>query len=555
MNTGNESTSLMEETPRGGTKATSLLDRPIEELCIDTIRTLAMDAVQQADSGHPGTPMALAPLAFVLWDRLLRYDPRAPDWFDRDRFVLSNGHACMLQYAVLHLTGYDISLDDLKRFRQWDSVTPGHPERHMTPGVEVTTGPLGQGLMDSVGMAMAEAHLAALFNRPDHEIVDHRTWAFCSDGDLMEGASHEAASLAGHLRLDRLTWVYDDNHITIEGDTALAYSDDVATRFAGYGWHVQNLGERANDLDALTKAFEAARDETARPSLIIVRSHIAWGAPHKQDTAAAHGSPLGADEVQATKRTYGWPEDETFLVPQRVRAHMGQAVARGHALHEHWDRRLAAWREAYPDLAARFDAALAGTLPSGWDAAIPTFTPDDGPMATRGASGKVLNAIAPRVPWLIGGSADLAGSNKTLVQGCRRFRPDGPRRSQPALGHPRARDGRGLIGHVRAWRRASVRRQLPDLHRLRAPRDPAGQPDGPAGDLRHDARFHRSGRGRAHAPAGRAPRVATRHAGPVRHPARGRERDNGSLARRTPADDRSDPPRAHAAEAARARPE
>ncbi len=423
MNTGNESTSLMEETPRGGTKATSLLDRPIEELCIDTIRTLAMDAVQQADSGHPGTPMALAPLAFVLWDRLLRYDPRAPDWFDRDRFVLSNGHACMLQYAVLHLTGYDISLDDLKRFRQWDSVTPGHPERHMTPGVEVTTGPLGQGLMDSVGMAMAEAHLAALFNRPDHEIVDHRTWAFCSDGDLMEGASHEAASLAGHLRLDRLTWVYDDNHITIEGDTALAYSDDVATRFAGYGWHVQNLGERANDLDALTKAFEAARDETARPSLIIVRSHIAWGAPHKQDTAAAHGSPLGADEVQATKRTYGWPEDETFLVPQRVRAHMGQAVARGHALHEHWDRRLAAWREAYPDLAARFDAALAGTLPSGWDAAIPTFTPDDGPMATRGASGKVLNAIAPRVPWLIGGSADLAGSNKTLVQDAGDFGP------------------------------------------------------------------------------------------------------------------------------------
>jgi transketolase len=385
-----------------------------------------MDAVERADSGHPGTPMALAPLAFVLWDRILRYNPRDPEWFDRDRFVLSNGHASMLQYAVLHLTGYDLSLDDLKRFRQWDSPTPGHPEVERTPGVETTTGPLGQGLMNSVGMAIAERHLAAVFNRPGHEIVDHHTYAFCSDGDMMEGASHEAASLAGHLSLDKLVWVYDDNHITIEGDTRLAYSDDVARRFEAYGWHVQDLGDRANDLDALTRALRQARDETSRPSLVIIRSHIGWGAPEKQDTAEAHGSPLGEAEVRAAKRFYGWPEDADFLVPDAVREHMGRAVERGRILQNEWRARLKTYREAHPELAERFDAALRGDLPDGWDRDIPVFEPDDGPMATRKAAGTVLNAFAARVPWLMGGSADLAGSTKTLMDGAGDFEAGTP---------------------------------------------------------------------------------------------------------------------------------
>jgi len=399
---------------------------PVEDLCVTTIRTLAMDAVQKADSGHPGTPMALAPLAFVLWDRIMHYDPNDPEWFDRDRFVLSAGHACMLQYAALHLTGYDLSLDEIKRFRQWGSKTPGHPEVERTPGVETTTGPLGQGVMNSVGMAIAEVHLAEVFNRPDHEIVDHRTFAICSDGDLMEGASHEAASLAGHLKLAKLTWIYDDNHITIEGDTRLAYSDDVARRFEAYGWHVQDLGERANDIDALTGALNEASDETGRPSLIIVRSHIAWGAPEKQDTAEAHGSPLGEEEVRATKRRYGWPEEKTFFVPDRVHEHMRRAVGRGRELHAAWNEKMDAYREAHPELASRFEAALRGDLPEGWDRDVPTFSPDEGPMATRKASGKVMDAIAPALPWLIGGAADLAGSTKTLLPDTDDFEADSP---------------------------------------------------------------------------------------------------------------------------------
>ncbi|MDP2530572.1 MAG: transketolase [Candidatus Palauibacterales bacterium] len=415
MSDTESATTAAHQAGTDGARPADLEGWPIEKLCIDTIRTLAMDAVQKADSGHPGTPMALAPLAFVLWDRILRYDPKAPDWFDRDRFVLSCGHASMLQYAVLHLTGYDLSLEELEDFRQWGSRTPGHPEVRVTPGVETTTGPLGQGLMNSVGMAIAEAHLAAVFNRPGHEIVDHHTYAFCSDGDLMEGASHEAASVAGHLGLGKLVWVYDDNHITIEGTTKLAYSDDVAGRFDAYGWHVQELGEKANDVDALTAALEAARDETERPSLVIVRSHIGWGAPHKQDTAAAHGSPLGEEEIRETKRFYGWPEEAKFLVPDRAREHMGRAVERGRELREAWEARLEAYRRDHPDLAAGFERALRGELPDGWDGAIPDFQPDQEPMATRAASGKVLNAFAERVPWLMGGSADLAGSNKSLL--------------------------------------------------------------------------------------------------------------------------------------------
>jgi transketolase len=389
----------------------------IETLSINTIRTLSMDAVQRANSGHPGTPMALAPLAYVLWSRILQYNPKNPDWFNRDRFVLSVGHASMLQYSLLHLTGYDLSLDDLKNFRQWGSRTPGHPEYGHTPGIETTTGPLGQGIMNSVGMAMAEAHLAAVFNRPGHDIIDHATYVFCGDGDLMEGASHEAASLAGHLGLGKLICVFDDNHITIEGNTSLSCSDSAARRFEGYGWQVLDLGEQANDLDVLTAAFGTARAEAERPSLIIVRSHIGYGAPNRQDTPSAHGEPLGEEEIRLTKKFYGWPEEQKFLVPEEVRTHMGRAVERGRELEDSWNSRFEAYRKEYPELADRLLAALAGELPAGWDTELPVFTPENGSIATRAASGTVLNAIALKVPWLVGGSADLSPSTKTLIAG------------------------------------------------------------------------------------------------------------------------------------------
>jgi transketolase len=388
----------------------------IDKLSIDTVRTLSMDGVQQARSGHPGTPMALAPLAYILWTRFLRFNPKNAQWFDRDRFILSIGHASMLLYSMLHLTGYDLSLDDLKDFRQWGSRTPGHPEYGHTPGVETTTGPLGQGIMNGVGMAMAEAHLAAVFNRPGHEIVDHRTWVFCGDGDLMEGASHEAASLAGHLGLGKLICVFDDNRITIEGSTSLSCSDDAALRFQSYGWHVRNVGDRADDLETLTTAFEEACREKDRPSLIIVRSHIGYGAPNRQDSPSAHGEPLGEEEIRLTKRFYGWPEDAKFLVPDEVRRHMGQSVQRGKALEDEWNGRLEAYRKAYPDLADRLAASLSGTLPAGWEADLPVFSPEKG-IATRAASGTALNAVAAKIPWLAGGSADLSPSTKTVISG------------------------------------------------------------------------------------------------------------------------------------------
>lgn len=392
------------------------IGQDLDLLCINTIRTLAMDAVQKANSGHPGTPMALAPLAYVLWGRFLRYNPRNPQWFNRDRFVLSCGHASMLQYAILHLTGYDLSLDDLKQFRQWQSKTPGHPEYGVTPGLETTTGPLGQGFLNGVGMAMAEAHLAAVFNREGFDIVDHYTYAFLSDGDLMEGASHEGASLAGHLGLGKLIYVYDDNRISIEGPTNLTYSDDVVKRFESYHWHVQDLGDQANDLRALADAFQQAQRETSRPSLIIVRSHIGYGSPNRQDTKEAHGEPLGEEEVKLTKRFYNWPEDRPFWVPGPVLAHMRQAVERGRELEDAWNQKFAAYKKAHPRLATAFEAALNGRLPDGWDADIPQFPPSAGPLATRAASGKVLNSFAPKVPWLMGGSADLSPSTKTLLE-------------------------------------------------------------------------------------------------------------------------------------------
>lgn len=388
----------------------------LEELSINTIRTLSMDAVQKANSGHPGTPMALAPLAYVLWMRFLRYNPRNPHWFNRDRFVLSNGHASMLLYAMLYLTGYDLSLEDIKNFRQWSSKTPGHPEYGLTPGVETTTGPLGQGFMNGVGMAMAEAHLAAKFNREGHNIVDHYTYAFCSDGDLMEGASHEAASVAGHFGLSKLIYFYDDNHISIEGQTEITYSDNVAKRFDGYHWHVQDIGEEANNLDIISDAITRAQAETERPSLIIVRSHIGYGAPNLQDTPEAHGSPLGEEEIRLTKRFYGWPEDKKFLVPQEVLEHMRTAVERGQQWEAAWKKTYQAYKTRYPELAREFEAALRGALPRDWDSEIPVFQPSNGPMATRSAVGEVINATAGKLPWLMGGSGDLAPSTKTLIK-------------------------------------------------------------------------------------------------------------------------------------------
>jgi transketolase len=387
----------------------------LDQLCINTVRTLAMDAVQQADSGHPGTPMALAPLAYVLWQRHLKYNPANPDWLDRDRFVLSAGHACMLLYSVLYLTGYDLTLDDIKQFRQWGSRTPGHSEHGVTPGVEATTGPLGQGTGNAVGMAIAEAQLAALFNRPGHTIIDHYTYFLASDGDLMEGVSHEACSLAGHLQLGKLIGFYDDNRITIDGSTELAFSDNTTRRFEAYGWHVQKVAE-GNDLKALDTAIAQAKRVSDRPSLIIVRTHIGWGSPHKQDTAEAHGAPLGADEVKATKQNLGWPSLEPFYVPDDALENWRTAKARGVKLEADWTKRWESYRAAQPELAAELERRLAGRLPPGWDAALPVFGPNDA-QATRAASGKVLNAIAPRLPELLGGSADLTGSNNTEIKG------------------------------------------------------------------------------------------------------------------------------------------
>jgi transketolase len=404
------------------TPATTSERNTIDELCINTIRTLAMDAVQRANSGHPGTPMALAPLAYLLWTKHLRHNPRDPRWIDRDRFVLSAGHASMLLYSLLHLTGYDLDLEDLIDFRQWESRTPGHPEYGMTPGVETTTGPLGQGLANSVGMAIAEARLAALYNRGEHTVVDHHTYVICSDGDLMEGVASESASLAGHLRLGKLICFWDDNRITIDGPTDLAFTEDPLMRFAAYGWHTARV-EDGNDLVALDRAIEEARRDP-RPSMIGVRTVIGYGSPNKAGSEDAHGAPLGEEEVRLTKENLGWEWMEPFHVPAAAREHMRRAVERGAGAQAEWQRRWDAFATAEPDLARGMTDALSLRLPEGWDADIPTFSPSDKPIATRAASGKVLNAIARRVPWLIGGSADLAGSNNTTLEGEESFGPE-----------------------------------------------------------------------------------------------------------------------------------
>jgi transketolase len=388
----------------------------LDRLAVDTVRTLAMDTIQKAGSGHPGTAMALAPAAYVLWTRFLTFDPEQPDWFDRDRFVLSNGHASVLQYAVLHLTGYPLGIRDLKQQRQWGSLTPGHPEYGHTPGVEVTTGPLGQGVGNGVGFAIAERLLAARYNRPGQELVDHRTWVFCGDGDMMEGVASEASSLAGHLRLGKLTLLYDDNHITIDGRTEITFTEDVAKRYEAYGWHVQHV-EDANDTEAIAAAYQAAVDEPDRPSFIRLRSVIAWGAPNAQGTSKAHGAALGEDEVRATKEVYGWNADKHFKVPEGVPERWQARVADNQRANAEWRRRLAGYAEAEPALAAELQAAMAGELPAGWDAGLEGLFIEPRKQATRKASQQVINAITPNLPTLVGGSADLAESNLTDIAG------------------------------------------------------------------------------------------------------------------------------------------
>ncbi len=410
----------------------------IDKLCIDTIRTLSMDAVQKAKSGHPGTPMALAPVAYTLWQDVLRFDPSDPTWPNRDRFVLSVGHASMLLYAMLHLSGTRrinedgpteaeaVSLDDIKQFRQLSSVTPGHPEYSYTSGVETTTGPLGQGVANSVGMAMAERWFASRYNKPGFPLYDYRVYALCGDGDMMEGVSGEAASTAAHLKLSNLVWIYDSNLITIEGATSLAFSEDVAARFAAYGWHVLHVDD-ANDTAATLQALREAEGVTDRPTFVLVNSVIGYGAPKKQGTREAHGEPLGDEEIRAAKRSYGWPEDAQFLVPPGVREHFAKGMgARGHRLRTAWTDMLARYRAEYPDLAAELDMMDHHQLPDGWDADIPSFPADAKGLASRDSSQKVLNAIAPHVPWLVGGAADLAPSTKSNLtfQGAGSFEAD-----------------------------------------------------------------------------------------------------------------------------------
>ena len=394
----------------------------LDQQCINTIRFLSVDMVQKANSGHPGLPLGAAPMAYVLWTRGLKFNPRNPHWVDRDRFVLSAGHGSALLYSLLHLTGYELSLADIKQFRQWDSKAPGHPERGQTPGVETTTGPLGQGMANAVGMAIAEAQLAARYNRPDHAIIDHRTYALVSDGDLMEGVASEAASLAGHLKLGKLTCLYDDNTVTLAAGTDISFTEDRARRFEAYGWHTVVVAD-GNDLAAIDAALQAARAETARPSLILVRTHIGYGSPNKQDSFEAHGSPLGVDEVRLTKQNLGWPTEPAFLIPDQPLAHFREAVARGGRDEAAWNARMAAYRQAFPDPAEELERSLRGELPSGWDADIPVFPADAKGMATRAASGKVMNAIAPKLPALSGGSGDLDPSTKTALKDLGDFNP------------------------------------------------------------------------------------------------------------------------------------
>jgi transketolase len=441
----------------------------LDQLAIDTIRTLSIDAVQQAKSGHPGTPMALAPLVYTLWNRVMRFDPKDPIWPNRDRFVLSNGHASMLLWSVLYLTGtravnaeYErlgepsVTLDDIRHFRQLDSKAPGHPEYHWVSGVETTTGPLGQGIATSVGMAIARKWLASRYNKPGYEVFDYNIYAICGDGCLMEGVGSEAASLAGHLALDDLCWVYDNNHITIEGKTRITFTEDVAARFRAYGWNVLHVGD-ANDLSTIEAALAAFRETKGRPTLIVLDSHIGYGSPHKIDTAAAHGEPLGEDEVRLVKRAYGWPEDAQFLVPEGVREHFSAGIGkRGEAARKQWQQRFLSYKTKLPELATEIQQMQRRELPAGWDRNLPTFPPDRKGIAGRDASGKVLDVLAQNIPWFLGGSADLGTSNKTLLkfEGAGDFEPETP-------------EGRNLHFGIREHAMAAIVNGL-SLSKLRA---------------------------------------------------------------------------------------
>ena len=443
----------------------------LDQLAVDTIRTLSIDGVQQANSGHPGAPMGMAPMAYALWTQHLRHAPTQPAWPNRDRFVLSAGHASMLLYSLLHLTGYAVSLDDLKSFRQWGSITPGHPELGVTPGVEATTGPLGQGLTNGVGMAIAERRLAAEFNHAGHDVIDHRTYVICSDGDLQEGISSEACSLAGHLKLGKLIALYDDNRIQLDGPTAWAFSEDVLARFEAYGWHTQRV-EDGNDVAAISAAIEAAKADE-RPSIIAVRTHIGFGSPNKQDTQKAHGAPLGPDEVRLTKEAYGWDPDRTFYVPAEAGELFRRAVGAGEALVAEWEARVAGYEAAFPAQAAELRRRIAGRLPDGWDAGLPAYETGS-EVATRNASQDAIQALA----------ADAAGAVRRLG-GPVRVQPDGrqgagprplrgrSRRAQPPLRRPRARDGRHRQRHRLPRRLPPLRGHVPDLQRLHA-RAPCG---------------------------------------------------------------------------------
>jgi transketolase len=435
-----------------------------DQLSVNTLRFLAVDMVQQANSGHPGLPLGAAPMAYVLWTRFLKHHPADPHWFDRDRFVLSAGHGSALLYGLLHLSGYDLTLEDLRQFRQWDSRTPGHPERGHTPGVEITTGPLGQGFANGVGMAIAEASLAARYNREGHNVIDHHTYGIVSDGDLMEGVASEAASLAGHLKLGKLIYLYDDNQVTLSAGSDMTFSEDRAARFAAYGWHIQTV-EDANNIEAIEQALATARAEVHKPSLILVRSHLGFGSPNKQDKIDAHGSPLGADEVALTKRALGWPEQPPFLIPDGAASPFTNGCAHGARHQAEWMDRLAAYERAFPDEARELKQLMqggagAGELPAGWDAGIPVFPADAKGVATRTAAGKVANAIAARLPALIGGSADLDPSTFTALTGFGDFQPDGMDEStgdrQGSNGGGWSRRGRNLHFGVREHAMAAI---------------------------------------------------------------------------------------------------
>jgi len=392
----------------------------IDELCINTIRTLSMDAIQKANSGHPGAPMGLAPAAYILWKCFLKHNSKNPEWTDRDRFVLSGGHASMLLYSLLYLSGYDLTLDDIKNFRQWGSKTPGHPEFGHTPGVETTTGPLGQGFTNAVGMALAERHLATIFNHPGYEIIDHYTYMICGDGDLMEGITAEAASFGGHMGLAKLICIYDDNKISIEGNTDITFTEDVGLRFKAYNWHVIRV-EDGNNLNDIHRAIKEAREETNKPSVIILRTHIAFGSPNKQDSAGAHGSPLGEEEIRLTKKNLGWDENVSFYVPEQVIKIFGECIDKGKKAESIWKEKFEEYCSKYPVLSKKLNDSLNNSLNKGWDANLPDFSKNEGPIATRAASGKILNAISENIPYLIGGSADLAPSNNTIIKSSHDF--------------------------------------------------------------------------------------------------------------------------------------